>query len=411
MKLLQVDTLQEAQKKLFDCFKNKQLTTISVTLDKAQGKILAEDIFSKENIPSFYRSTVDGYAVKAKDTQGASESIPAFLEIVEEISIGSKSILTIKDGQCAYVPTGGMLPLGADAVVMVEYSEAFDKNHVAIYDPVAFGKSVVVPGEDAKQGEIILKKGTVLNSAQIGALAAVGQWDIFVYEPLKISIISTGDELVEVDKTPQDGQVRDVNTWALKALALQAGMQVVMAVKLKDDEALLAQTVKKAMGISDVVLTSGGSSQGKKDITSQILGDVASSGVITHGLAMKPGKPTILAFDDNSQAILVGLPGHPVASLSVFQLLIVWLWQEKTHQQRQKPSLAKIKTNTAGAPGKTTCLLVELIEGENEYIARPILGKSGLITTMTKADGYTLIDMNKEGLQKGEMVEIHRFGI
>lgn len=411
MKLLTVDTLQQAKQKISYNFDKKQLTVLSVELDNACGKILAHDIIAQEDIPSFYRSTVDGYAVKSKDTQGASENIPTLLEIVEEVSIGNQSKVEIASGQCAYVPTGGMLPKGADAMVMVEYSEVFDINHVAIYDSIAFGRSVVVPGEDAKQGEIILKKGTILNAPQIGVLAAAGVWIVPVFKPIRLSIISTGDELVPVEKSLQQGQMRDVNTWAIKALAQQAGMEVVMTKMLNDDEALLKETIKNAMEISDLVLTSGGSSQGKKDMTSQILDEVSDGGVITHGLSIKPGKPTIIAFDDRTDTLLVGLPGHPVAALTVFQILIVWLIQEKTGQSEQMPLLAKIQTNVAGAPGKTTCLLLEIIKTENDYIAKPILGKSGLINTMVRAYGYTLIEMNREGLQKGEMVEVYRFGM
>ncbi|MEG1800562.1 MAG: molybdopterin molybdotransferase MoeA, partial [Oscillospiraceae bacterium] len=260
MKLLKVDTIEQARQKLLDCFKGKEPPTQSVELCDAQGKILAEDVFSKEDIPSFYRSTVDGYGVKARDTQGASDSVPTFLEIVEDIAIGTQSKRTIASGECAYVPTGGMIPQGADAMVMVEFAEAFDENHIAVYESVACGKSVVVPGEDIKQGQLVLKKGTELKAPQIGALAAAGVWTVKVFCQITVSIISTGDELAQVEQTPEPGMVRDVNSWALKAIAQQVGMKVVMVKKLQDDEELLKQTIKNAMEISDLVLTSGGSS-------------------------------------------------------------------------------------------------------------------------------------------------------
>ncbi|MEG1895140.1 MAG: molybdopterin-binding protein [Oscillospiraceae bacterium] len=411
MKLLKVDTIEQARQKLLDCFKGKEPPTQSVELCDAQGKILAEDVFSKEDIPSFYRSTVDGYGVKARDTQGASDSVPTFLEIVEDIAIGTQSKRTIASGECAYVPTGGMIPQGADAMVMVEFAEAFDENHIAVYESVACGKSVVVPGEDIKQGQLVLKKGTELKAPQIGALAAAGVWMVKVFCPITVSIISTGDELAQVEQTPEPGMVRDVNSWALKAIAHQVGMKVVMVKKLQDDEELLKQTIKNAMEISDLVLTSGGSSQGKKDMTSQVLDELASPGVFTHGLAIKPGKPTILGFDEISSTLLVGLPGHPVAALSVFQMLLVWLWKKRTFQEPQMPIMAKMSTNVPGAPGKTTCILTQLTQGESGYMATPILGKSGLINTMTKAQGYIVIEMNKEGLQCGETVNIYRFGL
>lgn len=412
MKLLTVDTIQQAQEKLAACLNYIQPKTEKITLDVAYGRILAQDAVSAANIPDFYRSTVDGYAVKAADTQGANDSIPTFLRIVEEISIGTAATKTIHSGECAYVPTGGMVPDGADAVVMVEYTEIFSADEIAIYESVAQGKCVVVPGEDVKAGATIVEKGTVLKAEHIGTLAAAGVWEIEVYVPWNVTIVSTGNELVQPYENISLGQIRDVNTWSIKALATQCGMCVVNCVQIKDDEQAFLDCLNNAKLTSDVVLTSGGSSQGKADMTNDILDRVCDMGAFTHGLSIKPGKPTILACDGATATLMIGLPGHPVAALTVFQSLLVDLWKKATNQPQQKPVAAKMETNVAGAPGKTTFLLTKTCTDDSgETVAKPVLGKSGLINTMVGTDGYIMIDMNKEGLKKGETVLVYRFGL
>ena len=384
-----------------------------ITIENAVGRILCEDATAQENVPNFYRSTVDGYAVKATDTQCATDSIPTFLRIVEDVKIGYEAKSTIKSGECAYVPTGGMLPAGADAMVMIEYTEMFSDDEIAIYESTAEGKCVVTPGEDIQQGATVVKKGTVLKAEHIGALASAGVWEVEVYVPWRVSIISTGDELIAPNETLSLGQVRDVNTWSLNALATNCGFNVVRCIKVKDDEAVFRAALENAKLDSDIVLTSGGSSQGKKDMTNDVMDSVCDEGTFTHGLSIKPGKPTILAFDNVSATFMIGLPGHPVASLTVFQALVVNLWKTVTHQPPQKPLIAKMETNVAGAPGKTTFLLAKTyINYETgEFMAKPVLAKSGLINSMVDTDGYIEIDMNKEGLKKGEAVLICRFGL
>ena len=413
MKLLTVDTISQAQEKLCGYAQNVLPQTERITIENAVGRILAIDAVAMENVPDFYRSTVDGYAVLAADTQGASESIPTFLRVVEDVKIGHSATSNIKSGECAYVPTGGMLPAGADAMVMIEYTEMFSDDEIAVYESVAKGKCVVTPGEDIAQGATVVKKGTRLKAEHIGALASAGVWEIEVYKSWKVSIISTGDELVAPYDKLALGQVRDVNTWSLNALATECGFEVVRCIKVQDDEAVFRAELEKAKLDSDVVLTSGGSSQGKKDMTNDVMDSVCDQGTFTHGLSIKPGKPTILAFDKASATFMIGLPGHPVASLTVFQALLVNLWKNVTGQPQQKPIPAKMETNIAGAPGKTTFMLVktDINYETGEVIAKPVLAKSGLINSMVDTDGYIEIDMNKEGLKKGETVFVHRFGL
>lgn len=406
MRFLQVDTISGARERLLQEVGDNFLKMETVKLSEAYGKCLAENIYAEENIPDFRRATVDGYAVKASDTQGAGESVPVFLSVVDEISIGKPAIREIKNGECAYVPTGGMIPDGADAMVMVEYTELFDKRDAAVYSSVSAGNGVVQIGEDAKKGELLLSRGTVLHSAQTGVLASLGKHTVKVYAPWHITIISTGDELAEVGEEKGRCQVYDINTHALYALAKEQGMTVDKAFSVKDEDEKIEQALKDALLCSDIVVISGGSSQGKKDMTADIIDKIAEPGVWTHGLALKPGKPTIVGMDKPSGTLLIGLPGHPVAAIMVFQLLLVWL-QKNLRGEKEAPGVpAVLSSNIPGAAGRAVCQTVKLEKEENGYRAIPVFGKSGLMHTLTQADGYVLVEADKEGICKGETVYV-----
>lgn len=410
MKLLKVDTLEEARGKLKSAAAAKVMATEHVPFAKAMGRILACDLKSEENIPDFRKSTVDGYAVVAADTQGAGESIPVFLDVIEEVSIGTAPRSVVKPGQAVYVPTGGMLPEGADAMVMIEYCEKFDDTSIAVYDAVSPGRNVMAEGEDICKGNVFLEAGKVLRPQEIGVLSSAGVSEPEVFKPWKITVISTGDELVDAADTPAKGQIRDINTYSVSASAAKHGFEVVGTKVVKDEKALLEAAVKDAMAESDVVVVSGGSSQGEKDHTADVLDSLSGGGVFTHGIALKPGKPTILGYDAASETVMVGLPGHPGAALIVFELMIVWLYHQMTGQSEPKATLARITENVASAGGRATCLLVSLAEGEDGiYDAEPVIGKSGLMTTLAKADGYTMIDTNTEGLKEGQLVKVVLF--
>lgn len=407
MQFLKVDTLEQAREKLMQAVEAQFLRTEEVGLTQAIGRTLAEDIRCPEMVPDFRRSTVDGYAVIARDTQGAGESIPVFLTIVEEISIGEPAQKTLRSGECAYVPTGAMIPDGADAMVMVEYTELFDETSAAIYSAVAPGQSVVQIGEDAQKDTLLLSRGTVLDARSIGVLASVGYGKVKVYCPCRLTIVSTGDELVAPGNPKKKCEIYDVNTYAVQALAQEHGMTVVETCVLKDEEELLEATLRRAMETSDIVAVSGGSSQGKKDMTAQLIDRVASPGVWTHGLALKPGKPTIIGMDKNSETLFIGLPGHPVAAMMVFELMILWLRRSLLGEKEKLPVPAIMQSNIPGAPGKTTCQMVKLVKQEEGYLAQPVFGKSGLMRTLTQADGYVLVGMNQEGIRTGETVYVH----
>ena len=410
MKLLNVDTVDEARAKLLAAAGGKSIECQSMRFFDAAGKVLAEDVKAEENVPGFAKSTVDGYAVKAKDTQGVTDSIPVFLEVIETVEMGCVPKKSIKSGQAAYVPTGGMLPEGADAMVMVEFCEQFDENSIAVYDSVSTGRNVIAEGEDIFAGRVIMKKGSVIRPQEVGVLASAGVREVSVAKPWKITVISTGDELISTDEKLSRGKTRDINTYSVMASAIKHGFEIVDTHVLRDDRQLLLETVRSAAKSSDVVVVSGGSSQGEKDHTADVLDEISGGGVFTHGIALKPGKPTILAYDDKTDTVLAGLPGHPAAALLVFELLIVWLYRKLTCQEEPKTTIARITENVAAAGGRATCLLVSLDEKKDGlYMAEPILGKSGLMTTLTRADGYTMIGVNDEGLKEGQLVEVVLF--
>lgn len=406
MKLLKVDSLDEARKKLYQAAAGILPDVVDCDIKDAMGKILGEDLHAAESVPGFRKSTVDGYAVIAGDTSGASDTIPSFFINRGEVEMGKATALSISSGECVYVPTGGMLPEGADAVVMVEHSEPFGGDQVAIYDAVSKGRNVIEIGDDILLGVTFLKKGKRLRAQEIGVLASMGFVKVPVYRPWKVTILSTGDELIPPGQPLKPGEIRDSNSYTAAAQCEKYGLEVVSRRILPDDEHLIRSAIGEAKESSDILIISGGSSQGKKDMTASLLDECSDPGVFTHGIAVKPGKPTILGMDDSSKTMLVGLPGHPVAAMLIFELLIGWVWQEATGTNKQPAITATLDTNTPGGAGRAMCLLVELSAGENGWMATPILGNSGLLSTLTHADGYVLVGGNQEGLNRGDTVQV-----
>lgn len=409
MELLQVDTVADAITKIKDASRGVLPRVAVKPLAEALGAVLAEAAAAPEDVPGFDRSTVDGYAVLADDTAGAGESLPCFLKIVGEVEMGKPAICSIRHGECAYVPTGGMLPPGADAVVMVEYCDRF-ADSVAVADAVSPGRNVIWRGEDIKAGQNVLEAGCVLRPSDIGVLAAIGKEQVRVWEGPKIAVFSTGDEVVPPGRQKlETGQVRDINSNAVAAMATQAGFRVTTTGIIPDVEERLRQTLKQAMAENDVVVVSGGSSQGVKDMTERVIGSISSPGILSHGLAVKPGKPTIIGWDDASATLFIGLPGHPVSAMIVFDSVALGWWREATAQAARRPVAARLDRNVMGSPGRETYQPVRLQLTSDGWLAEPVFYRSGLISALAAADGFFVLERNREGLSAGEQVLVYLY--
>ena len=403
MDLLKVDTIKEARSKLASCCAGIMPGTEETDLFEALGRVLAFDIFSKENIPPYRRSIMDGYAVRSKDLGAAGDMIPTMLKVTGEVLLGTdSSALSVEPGCCVYVPTGGYVPEGADAVVMVEYCEPFGESMLAVSKSASPGENVVQEGEDVSEGDILLSKGRKLRPQDIGVLAAAGVVRVPVFVPWRVTVISTGDELVSPEETPGPGQIRDINSYTIFARSEAEGFTVMRTLSIKDDSDSITAALEAAKADSDLVVISGGSSQGKKDMTAQLVEKAADHGVLTHGIAAKPGKPTITGYDEASRTLFIGLPGHPAAALMVYEQLLISLWRCMTGREDQRSVMAKVTANAPSAPGRMTFQLVKLNGNE----AEPVFARSGMISPMSAADGYFVTDENSEGVRAGDTVRV-----
>ena len=407
MELLKVDSLEEALEKLIYNARGLCPDTETVDILHSYGRVLAEDIVCCQNVPGFRRSSMDGYAVISDDTRGAGESMPVFLTTKGQVEMGTEPGFSIERGQCAYVPTGGMIPEGAEAVVMEEYCEQFADGQIGVYQSLAGGTNVVQADEDISAGEKALNRGRTVKSQDMGLMASIGIPAVKVFKPWSVYIISTGDELVSPEEMTAPGKVRDVNTYGLAGMVKDMGFEIAGFERTQDDEILLEEAVRRGKEKADMVIVSGGSSKGQKDATAKVLDRLSSSGVFTHGIAIKPGKPTILAVDEPSKSVMIGLPGHPVAALIVFRQIAGGLWNCKTGAANERWTLAKLSQNLHAAPGRKTFQLVNLKAHQDGNVAVPVLAKSGLIYSMSRADGYMVIERNQEGLTQGQWVKVY----
>ena len=376
----------------------------TVPLSEALGRVLAEDIKADEFVPDFDRSTVDGYALRAKDTFGCSDAIPAVLSLAGEIRMGEAAEINVPRDFCAYVPTGGAIPEGCDCVVMVEYTEDYGDGTIGILKPGAPGMNMIFRGDDVFPGKTVLKSGRVLSPQDIGALAAIGRILVPVRPHLRVGVISTGDELVSTDSTPGPGQVRDVNSPMLEALLKDYGAEPVNFGIVTDDEKLLKEKTAAAAENCDAVILSGGSSAGVKDAACRIIGELGE--LLFHGIAIKPGKPTILGKTGNKP--LIGLPGHPVAALFVAKLFVLPLLAKlEGRKMRSWPVRAELAESLNANHGRMQVNACCLEEGDGKLKAVPVRSKSGLITQLAGADGYLVIGRDLEGLPKDAEVEVY----
>ena len=404
--MFEVKSVNDVIQIIDDNFSGYQLENETVGIEAAVGRIAAVDITANEDIPGFNRSSVDGYAIISSDTFGASESLPAQLQLIGEVKMGEKPLFSLKAGQAAYVPTGGELPANADAVVMIEYTENFDDEFIYINKSSAPGNHVVFKGDDVRTGDAVIKAGTRLRPQDVGAIAAIGYANVPVKRKIRVGIISTGDEIIDVNEKPVGAQVRDTNAYALHAGLINFGAQPKLYGIVNDNFNNIKQVVQKALIDSDVVLISGGSSVGAKDETYKVIDSLGSPGILVHGIAVKPGKPTILGKIDDKA--VVGLPGHPASAYIIFNFFVGHLLNVMNGKKQElKPGLrAEMACNYPSNNGREEYLSVKLENVNSKMYAHPVFGKSGLISMLVSANGYIHISRGSEGINRGSEVEV-----
>lgn len=372
----------------------------NVPIEDALHRVLAGDIRSDVDIPGFTRSVVDGYAVRAADTVGSGESIPAILSLKGRVLMGTGTTESLAPGECIYVPTGGVLPGGADAMVMVEYTEAVG-DEILVKKPVADGENIIRFNEDFSKGGIVLRQGRRLSAQDIGVLAAAGCTEVPVFRKPRVGIVSTGNELVPAGTTPGPGQVRDVNSYVVASFVRDQGCIPVPYGIVRDDRDTLRSALATAAGECDAVLVSGGSSKDDRDMVAAVIAEKGE--VLVHGIAIAPGKPTIIGRLGSVPAI--GLPGHPASAFIVLGAIVRYLLQDMAGESGTVlvPAIeATLAENIPSTRGREDYIRVELKDG----MATPLFGKSGLLNTLVRSTGLVRVPAGSEGLETGTRVEV-----
>jgi molybdopterin molybdotransferase len=404
----------ETAREIFDKnFGLPEMLSEDISVLDAAGRITAKDIISSVDLPDFARSSMDGYAVRAQDTFGATENLPAYFQIIGEVLMGEKPHIEINKGTAAKISTGGMLPKGSDAVVILEHTQAIDKNSIEALYSVAPGENVVQVGEDIKKGEALIKKGHKIRPQDIGAFAGIGIDSVVVYAKPKVAVITTGNEIIDIKEDSKFGCVRDINSYYLSTVINNDGGIPVRKGIIKDDYSQLRRTIEESLSEADVVVLSGGSSVGARDLTAKVINDIGKPGVLIHGVSIKPGKPTIIGIVNKKPVF--GLPGHPVAVGVSYGLFVKRVIRSltgivlKDGEPVDRMVKARLLKNIASASGREDHIRVELRAENNGLVALPILGKSGLISTLVKATGYLVIPENRLGIEAGEIVEVYLY--
>ncbi len=383
-----------------------------INLKDAGGRVVAKAIPAREDVPTFLRSSMDGYAVRAGDTFGATPGLPQYLEIRGSVPMGKAPTGIVGPGEAWRIATGGMLPKGATAVVMVEYTNEMPNKTLEVRRPVAPGENLLNPGEDVRAKEMLFPIGRRLKPQDIGLLAALGSTRIRVHQKPQVALLSSGDEIVPITKKPPPGRVRDANAFLVAAQVTESGGIPWMRGIVPDDQPTLNAVLSDSLETADLVLISGGSSVGARDLTLKAIQDLPGAEILVHGVAIRPGKPTILA--DIGGKPLLGLPGHPASAAIVMHALGRPLlnrlagWTETTSPWGGTIQ-AQLSRNLAGASGREDFVRVRLRPDKNTLWADPVLGPSGLLSPLVKSDGLVVIPLGVEGLFKNDPVTVQLF--
>jgi len=381
----------------------------SLPVDKAFGRVLGRDFLAPEDLPAFFKSAMDGFAVRARDTFGASEGLPALLNLAGEVRMGAAPKVKVGEQEAVRIATGGMLPDGADGVVMVEYAELLDETTLEVSRPIAPLENVIQPGDDFRKGAAVIPKGVRLRMQEIGALAGFGCAEVSVHRRPVVGIISTGDEIVPCDALPAPGQVRDINRYTLEAFCLRHGAEPQHFGICPDRFEALEAKMTDALGLCDTVWVSGGSSVGMRDLTLSVLEALPGFELLVHGVSISPGKPTILGRCGGKP--FVGLPGHVASALVVAEVFLRPLLGRLSGvaaeaEEGPKEVSARLARNIESVTGREDYVRVRLFDDAGTLAAEPVFGKSGLISTLIRADGLVKIGLHTEGLYQGETVRV-----
>jgi len=405
--LLKLITPSEAIERILRSLQGIHVGVENIPTSESLGRVVRKSYSSNTILPSFNKSSVDGFSVRAQDTFGASDSLPAYIKVIGQVPMGRAPNITISEGQATIAYTGGMLAHQANAVVMVEYTNEIDQETIEVTKPVAPGENVVFEGEDIKPNEIILLPGHTLRPQDIGALSALGINEVKVSRKPKVAIISTGDELVPAEIEPELGQIRDLNTHTISTLVSQAGGIAKPIGIFKDNYEAQLNAAKNAIETCDAVVFSAGSSVSNRDLTLKVFESLGKPGVLAHGIAIKPGKPTVLALAKKTP--LLGLPGNPVSAVVVADLLlkpiIRTLMLDKTPILRYEKT-AILSDDVPSRSGREDHIPVILNRKDGQVVASPIFGKSNLIFTLVKSDGLICVPIDSGGLYKGQQVTV-----
>jgi molybdopterin molybdotransferase len=408
---LKVMTPREATARFAEAYTPRPRGTERVALRRAYRRVLAADVVAPEDLPEFDKSTVDGYAVHVADTAAASSGRPVALRIVGEVEMGRPPEFAIHAGEAARIPTGGMLPEGADGVIMFEDTRLRDERTVEATRPTGQGENVIRRAEDVRRGAVVLHAGTRLRPQDVGLLAGIGVVEVEVFLQPRVAVLATGDEIIPPDRRPTAGQVRDINTYTISALVQQEGGVPEVHEIIPDDRERLLGTLRTARATSDLVLVSGGSSVGEKDAVAWAINAMGAPGVVVHGVNIKPGKPTILGVVDGTP--VVGLPGHPVSGMVIFDVfvrdLLRGLAGRTPPRNLGRLVRARMERRVPSAGRREDHVRVFLEERDGALWAIPQLGKSGIITTMTRADGLVVVPPGRDGVAEGDEVTVELF--
>ena len=381
-----------------------------VPTSEAHGHVLAERVTAPHPLPPFPRSTVDGYAVQSKDTFGASGALPAYLRLIGEVLMGKSPTLEVPSGGAAQVHTGGAIPAGANAVVMLEDTQLIDDREIEVHRAAGVGQNILLEGEDVQQGDVVLEPGTVLRPQEIGGLMALGMTSVSVAVAPRVGILSSGDEVVPPEMEPGPAQVRDINSHTLSAIIDRLGGRPILRGIVPDQHDALFDVVKQSHQEDDLIVITAGSSVSARDITGDVIQSLGEPGVLVHGISIKPGKPTILAIADDIP--LIGLPGNPVSALVVGTLILAPLIRRFLGVQRVllAPKVAaRLSVNVVSQAGREDYIPIRLQESEEGTIAEPVFGRSNLIFTLVRADGLIHIPPDATGLSAGTEVLVTLF--